>query len=415
MASPSTTPDPAPWPRYRPPHRRLADERIRAEGAELPVVLDHPMVPGNTPALVDTAEGLAALLRRLRDAGRFAYDAEFIGEQTFHPRFCLIQVATEQAVTLIDPLADFDLTPFWAMIGDASVQKIVHAGKQDLEPALRLTGRPAQKVFDTQVAAAFVGLDYPTSLEKLVAALCHADLGTDHKFSRWDRRPLTETQVAYAANDVRYLMLARHELEKRLEQFGHRDKAHAEFAELTRPEALRNDPLAMKLRARGVGKLRRRQQAVCDALRIWRYEQAEKNDVPVRAFLDDQALVDLARCKPEDAETVRNCKGVPWPIKERFAEAIVAVTQDALSGELPPRRDSGRPMTEGAKERLDTLWPAVRNHAEQRGIAPTMVLSKRELTELVRADDEGRDRPDNRLTRGWRCDFLRPVLGGLLG
>ncbi len=403
-----------PWPSYRPPHRRRADEAIRAEAELPPAALVHALVPGNEPELVQTDAGMKSLAHRLRDAGRFAYDAEFIGEQTFYPRFCLIQVATADRVTLIDPLAEMDVTPFWELLTDGSVQKVVHAGQQDLEPALRLTGRPARRVYDTQIAAAFTGRDYPLSLSRLVDEVCEADLGSDHKFSTWDRRPLTPTQLAYAANDVRYLLLLQHRLDKEITTLGHADKAQAELAALVSPEAMRSDPLGMKLRARGVGRLRRKQQAVCDALRLWRFEHAEAKDVPVRAFLDDQALVDVARCKPLSTEEVRQCKGVPRPVKERYAEDIAALVRDTLDGPLPPRRHPGRPMSDTARERLDALWPAVRDHCTQRSISPSVVLSKRELTELVRADDEGRPRPDNRLTSGWRATLLRPVLGGLL-
>ena len=410
-----TTATPSPWPRYQPPHRHLADEQIRADGAELPAILKHPLVPANDPELVTTDAQLAALLHRLRDEGRFAYDTEFIGEQTFHARFCLIQVATATTATLIDPLADMNILPFWELLAEASVQKIVHAGQQDLEPVMRLTGQPARGIYDTQIAAAFTGRHYPLSLSKLVTEVCGADLGADHKFSRWDRRPLTATQSAYAANDVRYLLLLQHELSKTLDALGHTEKAEAEFTTLVAPEAMRTDPLKMKLRAQGVGKLGRKSQAVCDALRRWRFAQAQENDMPVRAFLDDTSLVDLAKLQPTTAEEVRNCKGVPRPVKERLAEAIVAVTAEALSTPLPPRRVSKRPMSDAARERLDAVWPAVHEHCEGRSVSPSVVLNKRELTELVRAADEGKPVPRNRLTRGWRGEFLRPVLGELLG
>ncbi len=415
-----TTSEPAVWPTYRPPHRRIADALTHDDAANaLPPIFEHRLVPANAPAIVETNDALAALIRELRDAGRFAYDTEFIGEQTFHPVFCLIQVATIDKVTLIDPMAQgLDGTPFWALLGDAAVEKVVHAGQQDLEPAMRFAGVPAANVFDTQVAGGFIGKPYPLSLRKLIAEACshgeRVDLGTDHKFSRWDRRPLSEAQKMYAANDVRYLLLLRECLVKKLDELGHRGKAEAEFAALCEPDGMRNDPLSMKLRAKGAGRLRRSQQAVCDALRRWRYAEAERRDVPVRRFLDDQALVDLAKIKPEKVADVLACKGVPRPVKEHFAQRIVEVTAEALAGELPPKREFHQPMSDEASDRLAGLWPAVRRHAEDRSIDPTMLLSKRELTELVRADDEGRPLPDNRLRRGWRAAFLKPVLGDLV-
>ncbi|MEM9752489.1 MAG: HRDC domain-containing protein [Planctomycetota bacterium] len=415
----TSTSEPVSWPTYRPPHRRIADAQTHEDTDALPPIFDHPLVPRNAPAMVDTDDALARLIHQLREAGRFAYDTEFIGEQTFHPVFCLIQVATVDRVTLIDPLSDtLDCKPFWALLGDASVEKVVHAGQQDLEPAMRFADVPAANVFDTQVAGGFIGKPYPLSLRKLMAEACthgnEVDLGADHKFSRWDRRPLSEAQQMYAANDVRYLLMLRQCLVKKLDDLGHRAKAQAEFEALCEPDALRNDPLSMKLRAKGAGRLRRSQQAVCDALRKWRYAEAQTRDVPVRRFLDDQTLVDLAKLKPEKVEDVLTCKGVPRPVKEHFAQTIVDVTAEALAGELPPKRRVHQPMSDEAADRLAGLWPAVRRHAEDRSIDPSMLLSKRELTELVRAEDEGRPLPDNRLRRGWRAAFLKPVLGDLV-
>ncbi|MEM7576139.1 MAG: HRDC domain-containing protein [Planctomycetota bacterium] len=415
----ASTSEPVSWPTYRPPHRRLADAQTHDEKADLPAIFEHRLVPGNAPAIVDTNDALAKLIHQLREAGQFAYDTEFIGEQTFHPVFCLIQVATADRVTLIDPLSEtLDATPFWALLGDASVEKVVHAGQQDLEPAMRFAAVPAANVFDTQVAGGFIGKTYPLSLRKLMAEACthgdQVDLGADHKFSRWDRRPLSQAQQMYAANDVRYLLMLRECLVKKLDDLGHRSKAQAEFEALCEPDALRNDPLSMKLRAKGAGRLRPSQQAVCDALRKWRYAEAEARDVPVRRFLDDQTLVDLAKLKPERVEDVLTCKGVPRPVKEHFAQTIVDLTVEALAGKLPDKRRAHQPMTDEAADRLAGLWPAVRRHAEDRSIDPTMLLSKRELTELVRADDEGRALPNNRLRQGWRAAFLRPVLGDLV-
>ena len=156
------------WPNYRSPHRRRADAEAHAEAAPPPPVLEDPLVPRGDVPIVSTAEGLATLIEELRAAGRFGYDTEFIGEESFYSRFCVVQVATAERIVLIDALADgVDLLPFWELLADDSVEKIVHAGLQDLEPVQRLTGRPPTRVFDTQIAAAFIGEPYPVSLTNL--------------------------------------------------------------------------------------------------------------------------------------------------------------------------------------------------------------------------------------------------------
>ena len=131
-------------------------------------VLAHPLVPkGNASFISDEAE-LSRLIGRLRGVGSFAYDSEFIGELTYFPKLCLIQVASRDEVALIDPLEGLSLTPFWELLCDPAVEKIVHAGQQDIEPVVRNFGRAPANVFDTQISAGFAAMPYPVSLSKLV-------------------------------------------------------------------------------------------------------------------------------------------------------------------------------------------------------------------------------------------------------
>jgi ribonuclease D len=204
----------------RPQHRaRSHDDAHTAEEAHDPADLQaNPLVHRGEAKLVTTQEGLVQLIERLRAAGSFAYDSEFIGELTYLPKLCLIQVATTQEISLIDPMArGIDITPFWELVADASVEKITHAGQQDLEPVIRHLDRPGQNVFDTQISAGFVGMAYPVSLSKLVKEITGARLGKGLTFTHWDQRPLSNQQLKYAANDVRYLPAIRAELGRRLE------------------------------------------------------------------------------------------------------------------------------------------------------------------------------------------------------
>jgi ribonuclease D len=127
----------------RPQHRAKAHDQAHTEEAAHDPATDapHPLIYRGDAKLIGTQEALGELLTRLRAAGSFAYDSEFIGELTYLPKLCLIQVATTQEITLIDPIAKIDLTPFWELVADPSVEKITHAGQQDVEPVIRHLNR----------------------------------------------------------------------------------------------------------------------------------------------------------------------------------------------------------------------------------------------------------------------------------
>jgi ribonuclease D len=227
-------------------------------------------VPRGDADVVNTNEGLAALIEDLRATGSFAYDSEFIGELTYFPKLCVIQVASVKRVSLIDPLADIDLRPFWELLTNPAVEKVVHAGQQDIEPVVRHLGRAPANVFDTQIAAGLAELPYPVSLSKLVNELTGARLGKGLTFSHWDQRPLSAMQLRYAADDVRYLPLVRQKLGERLDALGHAEWARGECAAQCDPALYRFDPEQQFLRVRGAGSLDPRNLAVLRAMYAWR-------------------------------------------------------------------------------------------------------------------------------------------------
>lgn len=409
--------DGTPWPNYRSPHRRRADREAHAEGggAALPPVIDHPLVVTGSPEMVDTPEGLAQLVERLRGEERFGFDTEFIGEETFFLRFCVVQVSTPDRLTLIDALAPgMDLLPFWELVTDPSIEKVVHAGLQDLEPVARLTGRPPAAVYDTQIAAGFMGKMYPISLKNLCLEELEADLGTSGKFSQWDRRPLTALQQGYAVNDVRYLLLLREQIGAELERRGHTEKAVVECGQFAQVDTYRIDPLTMKLKVKGRTGVKPQEQAVVNALLLWRAGAARERDLPMRVLLDDQTLVDLSQRPVKTVEDVQNFKGMPWPVKEAYAQELVDTTAAALAGPMPPRSPRFKPLTDEGTDQLATVWTAAQAACVEAGIAATLTMNKREVTDLVRARDRDLPAPVNRLASGWRRELLEPVLGDLL-
>lgn len=365
--------------------------------------VNHPLVWQGRAELIDTADSLRRLVDQLRQAGSFAYDSEFIGEQSYIPQLCLIQVAIPSLVALIDPLADMDLTLFWELICDSSVEKVVHAGQQDVEPVFRLLGRSPANLFDTQIAAGLVHLPYPLSLTKLVQEFVGARLGKGLTFTSWDQRPLSAQQMRYAADDVRYLPAVRRELRLRLQEAGHAPWAEEESNELCRLGANRFDPDESYLKIRGASGLESRNLAVLRELMIWRDAGARAADVPPRTFLKDEILLALARSPIRDVEKLRNVRGLPRPVESAHGERIVAVTQKAMSlpaGQLPEPQFSE--PTPREKFQCDSLWAAAQDWCFRQGVDPNLVSSRQEIGQLRRDLCGGGDPAKLRVMRGWR-------------
>jgi ribonuclease D len=393
-------------------HRARSHESAHAEtdGGHDGHIFKHPLVAQSPAEMVSTPAQLANLLSACRAAGSFAFDTEFIGEQSYFPHLCLIQIALTDRVALVDPLggADgkasaLDVNPFWDLVCDPSVEKIVHAGQQDLEPTFRLLGKHSANVLDTQVCAGFVGLPYPLSLSKLIGELVGARLGKGLTFTSWDQRPLSSQQAHYAADDVRYLPAARAELRTRLEREKHTAWAAEECAELCKTASCRFDPDENYLKVRGAGGLEPVQLAVLRELAIWRDAAARTADVPPRTFLKDEVLLSLARSPARSLEKLSRIRGLPRPVESEHGERIVAMTQAVYAkprSELP----DGRQPEPAPREKFlcDRAWAVGQAACFDQSIDPALVTSRQEIGELWNLVHHKGDPATLRLMQGWR-------------
>ena len=410
---------PAPQSRhaYRTRHRAAAHAAAHAEDAlhkpHQPV--DHPLVPRGAADLITDDARLAELIDHVRAEGRFGYDSEFIGELTYDPKLCVLQIATSKRVALVDPLARVDLRPFWDVMADASVEKVVHAGDQDMEPVHRLIGRPCANVFDTQIAAGFAGLSYPVSLSKLVGEITGARLPKGLTFTHWDQRPLSAMQLRYAADDVRYLPAVRDALGKRLEELGHAGWAGEECAALCDPLRYAFDPEQDFLRVRGAGSLSAAGLAILRELMTWRDAAARRADVPPRAFLRDEILIDLSRHPVKSIDRLARVKGLPRPVEAEHGRELVELTLRAVANPLKglASRDDREP-TPSERFRTDSLWALVQCLCLGKSIDPNLVVSRQDIGELDRLLHDGADVSGHRLFTGWRRDAVGDRLAQII-
>jgi ribonuclease D len=366
-------------------------------------------IPAGEAQLITTDDQLAELLAHLRAAGSFAYDSEFIGELTYIPKLCLIQAATKERIALIDPLAQIDLKPFWQLIADKSVEKIVHAGQQDIEPVHRNIGQSCANIFDTQIAAGFIALAYPVALGKLVGELLGVRLGKGLTFTHWDQRPLSAMQLRYAADDVRYLPALRAEIGKRLAAVNHEDWAREECESLCDPKQYLFDPQTQYLKIRGATSLSGQGLAILRELTVWRDGIARAHDVPPRSFLRDEILLDLARAPAKTVEKLDRVRGLPRPVEHAHGPEIVAATLRAIAtphDDLPQTHHIEPTPSERFK--ADALWAAAQCLCAAQSIDSSLVASRQEIGELFRGGN------DLRILKGWRKQAVGEKLQNLI-
>lgn len=412
-------PDPSPASSSR-KQRRHPREEFRArshaqahaeESGPAARIPEHPLIPRNHPHLIDQESEFRELLEHLRSQGSFAYDSEFIGEMSYYPKLCVIQVATRERVDLIDGLARLDLRPFWELVADASIEKVVHAGQQDLEPVFRAVDKPPANIFDTQIAAGFVALAYPSGLSKLVKELVGVHLGKGLTFTHWDQRPLSNVQLRYAADDVRYLPALRQAIVDRLNQSGHAAWAKEECEALCDPSLYHLDPSMDYMRLRGASSLTPHGAAVLRELYVWRESAAKRADSPPRSYLKDEILIDLARRPIRSLADLDRVRGLPRPVEENEGSGILEATQ---RGQAVPAGDRPIPISteETPAERfaVDALFAVVQAHCAGQEIDPALVCSRRDVAEIVRGEDSDAALRESKLMKGWRKEAVGDLL-----
>ena len=302
--------------------------------------------------LIQTQKQLDALVADLTAAtaqgAPLAFDTEFLSEKRYYARLCLVQVLAPLAnggvvEGAIDPF-NLDLTALAAMISDENIVKLVHSGSADLLILWQLFGTQARNVFDTQIAAAFLGYGHQIGYADMVRRFSGAQISKTMQYTDWSARPLSDEQIEYAMDDVRYLPPIYTDLKAQLEKRGRFSWAQFEFeraqSKATRPEDDENAYLRLNL-----SKLKRKQIAVLRELAATRQRLAREGNKPPSFIVPDLALLQLARQQPDSVSDVRAIRGMP-NVPTDIANTLLDTIDDALETDpatWPPAREDNRP------------------------------------------------------------------------
>lgn len=357
------------------------------------------------PIWIDDRGGLDELIARLRDEPVYGLDTEFHRERTYYPHLALVQVAWSGGLAVVDPIA-VDIGPLASVLEGPGLM-ICHAAEQDLEVLQLACGTRPGRLFDTQIAAAFLGLGF-AALSRLVTSIVGATLAKGDRLTDWTRRPLDESQIAYAAADVEHLLLLRERLCERARESGTLDWVEQECEQLRQRQLGASEAETAWWRIKGSRTLRGKSRGVAQEVAAWRERLAMERDIPPRFVLPDLALAGIVQRPPRTKEQMAGMRGLePRHLRGGTAEEILAAVErglglDARDLRMPARGEP--PLDDDAGPSVALGLALVAHIAARRQMEPSLLATRADVQALAAGRTSGR------LSHGWRAEIAGEAL-----
>lgn len=348
---------------------------------------------------------LEAFVERAHQSSVLAVDTEFLREKTYYPKLCLLQMATDDERVIIDPFAVADLKVLRDLLECPDIVKVFHAAYQDIEIILYDIGCVPHPLFDTQVAATMLGQSQQIGYGALVQSLCGVKLKKTDSFTDWTVRPLSESQLEYALDDVEYLPRMYEAQRKALIEKGRLEWVEAEFREMEKPESYIVDERERFRRLKHFTQLSRRQMAAAREMTAWREIEARKRNVPRKWVLTDEQIVEACKREPRTIDDLFMVRGMRERLTTRDARQVMELVVAALDSapDAWPELPTAGKSEPNVDAEVDLLMSIVRIKARQNDIAIPTLASHTDLIAIARGHYEGVD-----VLKGWR----RELVGG---
>jgi len=353
--------------------------------------------------IVTNTADLKVLIGELENAPYLALDTEFLRDQTYWPKLCLIQVASPETAAIIDPLATgIDLKPFYELLKNPKIVKVFHAARQDIEIFQQQGGVIPHPLFDTQIAAMVAGYGDAASYETLARSIAKAEIDKSSRFTDWSRRPLTTKQLEYALGDVTHLRKVYEKLDAELKRTHREEWVAEEIAALQNPALYAMDPTVAwkRLKARTTSK---RFLAMLAAIAEWREREAQTRDIPRGRVLKDEALLEIAAHPAETAEGLERVRAIPKGFaNSRMGKALMEAIEKGRHAQPPEgiEPDRQRRKREPSQAAIDLLKTLLRLRAEEANVAPRLIANADDIESLAAHEDDGVV-----ALQGWRAEI----------
>ena len=347
---------------------------------------------------IDSDAGLAQVCVELSGASCCAVDTEFVRESTYYPVLALVQIASDDCLACIDPLAIDDFSPLIELLAADSLLKIFHSPSQDLEILYQEFGQVPAPVFDTQLACAILGFNHQISYADLVQQITGVRLEKKHTRADWSKRPLSDAQLDYAMDDVRYLIPVYRHLHAELESAQRSQWIARDLQAMSDPANYEQDMNQLWKRLKGVQKLKGERLQIASELCRWREELAQQRDRPRRWIAKDDALVEIARQKPAHVDELGSIPELPEKTVKRHGDTLIEIVARAgeVDSRLWPKHEKIKAMNAQQMALADCLMGLCRVIADENQIALATLATRKDIDNLVL------NQKNSRLTQGWR-------------
>jgi ribonuclease D len=351
-----------------------------------------------THTWIDTQPEFDALIDRLCEQPRYALDTEFHRERTYFPKLALIQLASPDEIAVVDPLA-VDLEPLRRLFATESLA-VLHAAQQDLDVLTHACGAIPGRLYDTQLAAGFLGYSTP-SLVSLLQGELKVSAAKGDRLTDWLRRPLTPEQCRYAASDVAHLLELTDRLDGQLAELGRVEWVAEACEELRTRPVSGTDPEQAWIRIKDVRILKPRARGVARALGSWRERRAMSVDIPVRQVLPDLAILGIAQKQPRTLADLAGARGVDERhTKGNIAKEILAAVEVGLTTDAALPAGDADELDRHLRPAVTLVSAWISDLARRARVDNALLATRSDLVALMRND------PAARLSTGWRAELL---------
>ena len=359
---------------------------------------------------VDDNEKLQQLCDSIKNAPLLILDTEFIREKTYRAKLCLLQIATDDIVACVDPIALSDISSLMEIINDKNKIKVLHAARQDYEIFFDLTNQLPQPLFDSQLAASLLGYGEQVGYGSLVQKVLGVQLDKAHTRTDWSKRPLSDAQIRYASDDVVYLRELYPILKTQLIEQGRENWLDDEFDTLCQPELFVTRPEEAWNRVKGVNRLRPRQLAAAKNISEWREKVAIQKDRPRRWILADDILLAAAQLLPKNISQLESIANIKKAVIDNSGETILACVKKALELEEIDLPSVKKPKRLSADQEIiaDLLLTLLKLIASKQNISPANIANRKMIEKLILGEK------DIALLQGWRNKLAGEKLQNLL-